>query len=98
MNKLLNELRLDAGIARLDDNLRLVVLNKEGTVMDPLHGLEIFARLVIQECIKILEEAEEDIVNGDIFRDRQLWKRFEKNMLTEGIRYSIEKIEERFTE
>lgn len=98
MNKILNELRLEAGIARLDDNTHLVALNKDGTLTDPLIGLETFARLVIQECIKILEESEEDIVNGDIFRDGQLWKRFEKNMLTEGISYSIEKIEERFAE
>jgi hypothetical protein len=56
MNKLLNELRLDAGISRLEDNLRLVVVNKEGKITDPLEGLEKFAELIIQECRKVITD------------------------------------------
>jgi hypothetical protein len=51
MNEHLNELRLEAGIARLEDDPWLVVINKEGNVIDPLIGLEKFAELIIQECI-----------------------------------------------
>jgi hypothetical protein len=56
MNKLLNELRLDAGIYRLEDNLRLVSVNKEGKITDPLEALEKFAELIIQECRKVITD------------------------------------------
>ena len=49
MNKRLNELRLDAGIAQLKDDPRLVVIDCEGNVIDPLIGLEKFAELVLVE-------------------------------------------------
>lgn len=58
---------------------------------------EKFARLVIQECIKTLEEAAEDIDNGDIFRDQELLNKFEEKW-SAGLYYAIEKIEERFDE
>lgn len=95
MNDLINDLRLDAGITRLDDNIRMLALNEDGTVTDPLVGLERFARLVIQECIKTLEEAADDIDNGDIFRDQSLLNKFEERW-SAGLYYAIEKIEERF--
>ena len=49
MNERLNELRLDAGIAQLKDDPRLVVIDCEGNVIDPLIGLEKFAELVLVE-------------------------------------------------
>jgi hypothetical protein len=58
MNKRIDELRLDAGIARLDDNFRLIVINKQGEVIDPLIGLENFAKLIIEECCNIIYENE----------------------------------------
>ena len=58
MNKRIDELRLDAGISRLDDNFRLIVINKQGEVIDPLIGLEKFARLIVEECCAIIYENE----------------------------------------
>jgi flagellin-specific chaperone FliS len=57
---------------------------------------EKFARLMIQECIKTLEEAADDIDNGDIFRDQELLNKFEERW-SAGLHYAIEKIEERFS-
>ena len=51
MNERFNELRLDAGIARLHDEPYLVVINKSGEIIDPLIGLEKFAELIVLECI-----------------------------------------------
>ena len=51
MNELIDKLRLDAGIARLKDSANLVVINKEGNIIDPLFGLEKFAELIIRECL-----------------------------------------------
>ena len=53
MNERLNELRLDAGISRLHDDPRLVVIDREGNVIDPLIGLEKFAELIVQECMEV---------------------------------------------
>ena len=94
MNDLFDSLRLDAGIARLEDKTRLVVLKPNGEVEDPLVGLKEFARLVVQECIKILEETAEDVDNGNIFHDQELLNRFEERW-SAGLYYGIEKIEER---
>ena len=93
MNKTFNSLRLDAGIARTHVGSTLIVLNPNGEVEDPLVGLEDFARLVVKECIAILEEAAEDIDNGDIFRDQELLNKFEERW-SAGLYYAIEKIEE----
>ena len=57
MNELINNLRLDAGISQLKDDPRLVVIDREGNVIDPLIGLEKFAELIVEECGKV-------IVNG----------------------------------
>ena len=51
MNERFNELRLDAGIARLHDEPYLVAINKSGEIIDPLIGLEKFAELIVLECI-----------------------------------------------
>jgi hypothetical protein len=51
-------LRLDAGISQLKDDPRLVVVDREGNVIDPLIGLEKFAELIVEECAKIAGKAE----------------------------------------
>jgi hypothetical protein len=54
MNTKLNELRLDAGIARIENQKWLCVLDKEtGIMIDPLIGLEKFAQLIVAECMKL---------------------------------------------
>ena len=51
MKSKLNELRLDAGIARIEKQQWLCVLDKEtGMMIDPMIGLEKFAQLIVQEC------------------------------------------------
>jgi hypothetical protein len=51
MKNKLNELRLDAGIARIENQQWLCVLDKEtGMMVDPLIGLEKFAELIVREC------------------------------------------------
>jgi len=51
MKSKLNELRLDAGIARIENQQWLCVLDKEtGMMIDPMIGLEKFAELIIAEC------------------------------------------------
>jgi hypothetical protein len=55
MNKRINVLRLQAGISRLEDDSRLVVINKEGKAIDPLIGLQKFADLIVKECINEIE-------------------------------------------
>ena len=53
MNNKLNELRLDAGIARIENQQWLCVLDKEtGMMIDPMIGLETFAQLIVTECIE----------------------------------------------
>lgn len=54
---MINEFRLDAGIARLSDSYdyAMVVLDKEGKVIDPLEGLSIFAQLIVKECLAEIE-------------------------------------------
>ena len=56
MNERINNLRLDAGISQLKDDPRLVVIDREGNVIEPLVGLEKFARLIVKECRKVIEE------------------------------------------
>ena len=94
MNDLINDLRLKVGIARLDDNVTMVALNKDGTLRNPLDALEDFAQLIVTECISVIEEVTEDIENGDIFINQRLVKLFEERWDAD-LYYSIEKIEER---
>jgi len=65
MNELINNLRLDAGISQLKDDPRLVVIDREGNVIDPLIGLEKFAELIIQECMRMCEVTEMSFVTHD---------------------------------
>ena len=58
MNERINNLRLDAGISQLKDDPRLVVIDREGNVIDPLIGLEKFAELIVRECCDIADEVE----------------------------------------
>jgi hypothetical protein len=51
MNEHLNELRLEAGIARIEDDPWLVVINKEGNVIDPLIGLQLYGEAIVRDCI-----------------------------------------------
>ena len=59
MKSKLNELRLDAGIARIEYQQWLCVLDKEtGMMIDPLIGLEKFAELIVRECIAICQDTD----------------------------------------
>jgi hypothetical protein len=59
MKSKLNELRLDAGIARIENQQWLCVLDKEtGMMIDPMIGLEKFAELIVKECAEIADTAE----------------------------------------
>lgn len=61
MNEHLNELRIQSGISRLqDDEWRLIVINKEGNVIDPLIGLEKFAELIVKDCVDFLKDTLDD--------------------------------------
>ena len=61
MKSKLNELRLDAGIARIENQQWLCVLDKEtGMMIDPMIGLEKFAQLIVKECIDIAEQTRYD--------------------------------------
>ena len=54
MNERINQLRLEAGISRLHDEPKfMVAVSKEGTVIEPLDGLEKFAELIVRECARI---------------------------------------------
>jgi hypothetical protein len=66
MKERLNELRLDAGIAQLKDDPRLVVIDREGNVIDPLIGLEKFAELIVRECVEQVWYTREDGINGNV--------------------------------
>jgi len=60
MKSKLNELRLDAGIARIENQQWLCVLDKEtGMMVDPLIGLEKFAQLIVKECLEACSRANE---------------------------------------
>jgi hypothetical protein len=62
MNERINDLRLAAGICRLNDDQYLVVVNIKGEIIEPLDGIQKFAELIIQECAKV---SEDDITDGD---------------------------------
>ena len=65
MNELINNLRLDAGISQLKDDPRLVVIDREGNVIDPLIGLEKFAELIVRECMDICNDIAEEYEHDD---------------------------------
>lgn len=49
MKDIIDKLRLDAGIARVEGTPYLVCVSKDGKAGDPLEGLQLFANLIIQE-------------------------------------------------
>ena len=58
MNNKLNELRLDAGIARIENQQWLCVLDKEtGMMIDPMIGLEKFAEFIVKECAGVADHS-----------------------------------------
>ena len=63
MNKRINELRLDAGISQLKDDLRLAVIDHEGNIIDPLIGLEKFAELIVRECVGIVAKRKDQAID-----------------------------------
>ena len=67
MKSKLNELRLDAGIARIEKQQWLCVLDKEtGMMIDPMIGLEKFAELIVVECADIAAKNQAENMNWDI--------------------------------
>ena len=72
MNAHLNVLRLKAGISRLEDDHRLVVINKEGNVIDPLIGLQLYGEAVVKDCIIQIQRC--TLRNGDTEHNRALSK------------------------
>lgn len=62
MNKeLIDNLRLDAGIARLSDwDKVLVCVSKDGTAMDPIDGLALFAKLIVDETLNVVYKSMEN--------------------------------------
>ena len=64
----LNELRLDAGIARIENQQWLCVLDKEtGMMIDPMIGLEKFAELIVRECAEVGDSGD-SLQDGGIAR------------------------------
>jgi len=60
MNERIDQLRLEAGISRLHDEPKfMVAVSKEGTVIEPLDGLEKFAELIVRECLRACSKANE---------------------------------------
>jgi hypothetical protein len=61
MNKeLINKLRSDAGIAKEFGSLKMVSIDKEGNIIDPMVGLENFAKLIIKECLSCFTGVDND--------------------------------------
>ena len=89
MNELINNLRLDAGISQLKDDPRLVVIDSEGNVIDPLIGLEKFAELIVRECVKTVARQELMSHPEHNWEDKQIG-------YNEGIRVATKKIKEHF--
>jgi hypothetical protein len=75
MNQYLNELRLEAGIARIEDDPWLVVINKEGNVIDPLIGLQLYGEAVVRDCIIQIQRC--TLRNGDTEHNRALSRAME---------------------
>ena len=78
MKSKLNELRLDAGIARIENQQWLCVLDKEtGMMIDPMIGLEKFADLIIEdaesEAISLIKFIARDYV--ELSHDKVQWQR-----------------------
>lgn len=97
INPKIDYLRISVGIARTADGPTLVVIKKDGTVEDPLVGLQKFAELIVNECINVLHEAADDVDNGDIFSNQDLLSVF-KERFSAGLYYGADKIRETLLE
>jgi hypothetical protein len=93
MNERINELRLDAGISQLKDDLRLAVIDRGGNIIDPLIGLEKFAELIVKECIDILD-ARRKIHTSPTYRSIDSQDRVDAK--AEELVYSVMDIKEHF--
>lgn len=94
MNSKIKELAIKAGLNTVEFNPggdRLVYF---GVDLEQDERFEKFAKLIIQECIKILKETAEDVDNGNIFHDQELLNKFEERW-SAGLYYGVEKIEEK---
>lgn len=68
MKSKLNELRLNAGIARIENQQWLCVLDKKtGMMIDPMIGLEKFVELIVKECLSNMNDYSADL-------DFAVWK------------------------
>jgi len=75
MKSKLNELRLDAGIARIENQQWLCVLDKEtGMMVDPLIGLEKFAELIVRECMNQVREQYLPVLEDELMMKDTHWK------------------------
>ena len=72
MNQYLDYHRISAGISRLTDDPRLIVINKEGNVIDPLIGLQLYGEAVVRDCIIQIQRC--TLRNGDTEHNRALSK------------------------
>jgi hypothetical protein len=88
LNERLNELRLDAGISQIADDSGLVVINREGNIIDPLIGLEKFADLIIEDIGEMLRGL---LVEESFDRDIGPWEYWNK-----ALGHLALEIEERF--
>ncbi len=69
MKNKLNELRLDAGIARIENQKWLCVLDKEtGMMVDPMIGLEKFAELIVRECADVVYSRSGHATPQDLYK------------------------------
>lgn len=74
--KLIDKLRLDAGIARLGDwDKAMICVGRDGKAIEPLVGLGIFADLIVKECLQIVEnefwsDPHEVYIAMDLIRER----------------------------
>ena len=63
MNRRMSELRLEAGISRIQEVPYLCVVNKEGELVDPLEGLQKFAELIVSECRNAVRPEMHDMIS-----------------------------------
>ena len=74
MKSKLNELRLDAGIARIENQQWLCVLDKEtGMMIDPMIGLEKFAELIVRECMRQVQEQYKPVLEDETMMKDTHW-------------------------
>lgn len=101
MNERINDLRLQAGISRLHDEPKfMVAVSEEGKIVDPLHALEKFAELIVQECLLCCErtisdpvrESVDTFLQGGIHCMDEIKHHFEIGMSTEDKKTLIKEL------